>query len=155
MQLCPAKENAFCASLPAAAEMSVSAATITGVAFPSSRFTRFFGARRFSSQPTSPEPVNVISFTRSSPTSASPISEAGPTTTLSQPGGRPASSSSSASSNADSGVWPAGLEPCGLHRLPGLVGDQLGDLVVPPAEAGGHANEDLGALVRRQRVTHR
>ena len=59
--------------------------------------------------PTSDEPVNVIALTRSSSTSTSPISLAGPTRTFSQPAGSPASSSSSASVSADSGVWPAGL----------------------------------------------
>src|SRR5712691_6771475 len=93
--------------------MSASAATITGVELPSSSFTRFRGARSWSFQPTSPEPVNVISFTRSSSTSTSPISDAGPTRTLSQPAGRPASCSSSASSSAESGVWEAGLSTTG------------------------------------------
>jgi hypothetical protein len=64
-------------------------------------------------QPTSPEPVKVMSFTRSSSTSTSPISEAGPTITLSHPGGRPASSSSSASSSAENGVCVAGLSTTG------------------------------------------
>ena len=109
MQLCPAKENAFCTTFVAARDTFASAATITGVALPSSRLTRFFGARCFSAQPTSPEPVNVISLTRSSSTRTSPISDALPTRTLTQPAGRPASCSSSASSSADSGVWLAGL----------------------------------------------
>ncbi len=71
--------------------------------------TRFLGARSLRPQPTGPEPVKEIAFTRSSSTSTSPISDDGPTITFSQPGGRPASSSSSASSKAESGVWPAGL----------------------------------------------
>ena len=150
--------------------------------------------------------------------------------TLSQPGGRPASCSSSASSSAESGVWEAGLSttaqpaasagailcatrlsgklngeiapttPIGraqrereladaglrrvhrhhlagelprldgrervrrhragrldtrcLHRLAGLGGDRLRHLVVPLAEVAGDADEDLGALVRRQRLGH-
>ena len=53
--------------------------------------------------------MNVITFTRSSSTRTSPISDEGPTTTFSHPGGRPASSSSSARSSAESGVWAAGL----------------------------------------------
>ena len=64
-------------------------------------------------QPTPPEPVNVISFTRSSSTSTSPISDADPATTFSQPGGRPASSSSEARKSADSGVVDAGLSTTG------------------------------------------
>ncbi len=42
MQLWPAKENAFAASFVAASSISASASTTTGVALPSSRFTRFF-----------------------------------------------------------------------------------------------------------------
>ena len=63
---------------------------------PSSRLTRFFAARSRIFQPTPEEPVNVISFTRSSSTRTSPISDAGPTRTFSQPGGSPASSTASA-----------------------------------------------------------
>ncbi len=109
MQLWPAKENAFAAQRAAASSTSASASTITGVAFPSSRLTRFRGARSRSFQPTPAEPVKVMSVTRSSSTSTSPISEAGPTRTLSHPGGSPASCSSSASRSADSGVCDAGL----------------------------------------------
>ena len=109
MQLWPANANAFCETLVAAVVTSASAVTITGVALPSSRLTRFFGARSFSFQPTPLEPVKVISFTRSSSTRTSPISAAGPTSTFSHPGGRPASSSSSASRSADIGVWLAGF----------------------------------------------
>ena len=109
MQLWPANAKAFAAITAAVASMSASAVTITGVALPSSRLTFFFGARSFSAQPTPPEPVKVIALTRSSSTRTSPISADGPTTTLSQPGGRPASSSSSASISAESGVWLAGL----------------------------------------------
>ena len=45
-------ENAFAASRVAASSRSASAATITGVALPSSRFTRLRGARSRSFQPT-------------------------------------------------------------------------------------------------------
>ena len=109
MQLWPAKEKAFAASLVAASSRSAPSSTITGVAFPSSRFTLFRAARSASFQPTAPEPVNVIARTRSSSTRTSPISLDGPTSTLSQPGGRPASVSSSARRSAESGVCPAGL----------------------------------------------
>ena len=109
MQLWPANEKALAASFVAAASRSASASTSTGVAFPSSRLTRLRGARSASFQPTSPEPVNVITRTRSSSTRTSPSSEAGPTTTLSQPGGRPASVASSARRSAESGVCEAGL----------------------------------------------
>src|SRR3954454_23769821 len=109
MQLWPANENAFAASFWAAPSTSASAATTTGVALPSSRLTRFFVARSFSFHPTGPAPVNVIALTRSSSTSTLPISDAGPTSTFSHPGGRPASSASSARKSADSGVCDAGL----------------------------------------------
>ena len=109
MQLWPAKLNALAASLAATSSRSESAATITGVAFPSSRLTRFRGARSRIPQPTSTEPVNEMRRTRSSATSTSPISLAGPHRTLSQPGGSPASVSSSARSSAESGVCEAGL----------------------------------------------
>ena len=75
-----------------------------GVAFPSSRFTRFRGARSRILQPTAAEPVNEISLTRSSSISTSPISPDEPQTTFSQPAGRPASSSSAARKSAESGV---------------------------------------------------
>ena len=61
MQLCPAKENAFAATFAAAVSRSASASTMTGVELPSSRLTRFRGARSRSFQPTPLEPVNVIS----------------------------------------------------------------------------------------------
>ena len=109
MQLWPAKANALAAIAVAAISTSASAAMITGVALPSSRLTFFFGARSFRPQPTPLEPVNVIALTRSSSTRTSPISDEGPATTLSQPAGRPASSSSSARSSAESGVALAGL----------------------------------------------
>ena len=47
--------------------------------------------------------------TRSSSTSTSPISEALPGRTLSQPAGSPASSQSAASRSAETGVWLAGF----------------------------------------------
>ena len=109
MQLWPANENAFAAQRAAASSTSASASTITGVAFPSSRLTRLRGARSRMPQPTGPEPVNVMSATRSSSTRTSPMSPDGPTSTFSQPGGSPASCSSSARKSAESGVCDAGL----------------------------------------------
>ncbi len=67
------------------------------------------GARSRRPQPTPLEPVKLISFTRSSSTSTSPISPALPTRTFSHPGGSPASVSSSASRSAESGVCEAGF----------------------------------------------
>ncbi len=113
MQLCPAKANAFAASFCAATSRSASSAITTGVELPSSSRTRFCGARSAIPQPTPLEPVNVIIRTRSSETSTSPISPAGPTNTVSQPSGSPASRSSSARSRAESGVELAGLRTTG------------------------------------------
>ena len=97
MQLWPANAKAFAASFAAAVSTSASAMTSAGVELPSSSRTRLRGARSCRPQPTPLEPVKVISLIRSSPTSTSPIAAAGPVTTLSQPAGSPASSSSSAS----------------------------------------------------------
>src|SRR6266536_5580893 len=227
MQLWPANENALAAIACAAVSMSASSAMITGVALPSSSLTRFLGAPSASFQPTAPEPVKVSALTRSSSIKTSPISEAGPTRTFSQPGGRPASVSSSASSSAERGVWLAGfsttaqpaasagaslcatrlsgklkgeiaptppqregelaiaglrgvhrhhlagelagldgregvvghraprLDPRGLHWLARLVGDRASDLVVAAAEEACDPDEELGALVRGQRLAHR
>ena len=71
--------------------------------------TRLRGARSASFQPTSPDPVKVIARTRSSSTRTSPISDAGPTRTFSQPGGSSASAISSARRSAENGVCDAGL----------------------------------------------
>src|SRR2546430_5967340 len=115
MQLWPANENAFAASR-AAVQGGASAQTIAGVAFPSSSFTRFLCARAARSQPTALDPVNVISFTRTSSTSTSPIADAEPETTFSQPGGRPASFSRLARKSAESGVVEAGLSTTAQPR---------------------------------------
>ena len=117
----PANENAFAASRAAASSTSASASTITGVALPSSSVDLLAG-RALASASSRPrrEPVNVIAATRSSSTRTSPISADGPTTTFSQPGGSPASCSSSASRSAESGVWPtpASARPRSRRRAP-------------------------------------
>ena len=46
------------------------------------------------------------------------------------------------------------LDPRRLERLAGLGRDRLRDLLVAAAEVAGDADEDLGALVRRQRLAH-
>ena len=48
-----------------------------------------------------------------------------------------------------------GLDAGGLERLAGLGRDRLRDLLVAAAEVARDADEDLGALVRRQRLPHR
>ena len=124
MQLWPANENACWASFDAVSSRSASASTRTGVELPSSSVTFLRAARPRSSQPTPLEPVNVIMRTRSSSTSTSPISEAGPTRTFSQPAREPGLLLSSARRRAESGVWLAGFED---DRAPGREGG--GDLV--------------------------
>ncbi len=47
------------------------------------------------------------------------------------------------------------LDPGRLHRLSGLGADQPRGLVGAPTEATGNPDEDLGALVCRERLTHR
>ena len=65
-------------------------------------------------RPTRAEPVNEILRTRSSAQSASPRSPPGPVIVWSASGGRPASSSSSVSFSAVSGVCDAGLSTTAL-----------------------------------------
>ena len=72
------------------------------------------GARARIPQPTSGDPVKVIMATSGWSTSGSPTARPDPVTTLSQPAGRPHSSSSRpARASADSGVWLAGLSTTG------------------------------------------
>ena len=146
MQLCPANENALAATFCAAVSTSASAATTTGVALPSSRLTRFFAARSFSFQPTGPEPVNVSARTRSSSTRTSPISEAGPTSTFSHPGGKPASSASSARKSADSGVCDAGFSTtaqpaanAGASLCATRLSGKLNGLIAPTTPIGSRS----------------
>ncbi len=62
-----------------------------------------------SRRPISVEPVKLILRTASLDVSSPPMAEAEPVTMLNRPGGRPASSASTASASADSGVWLAGF----------------------------------------------
>src|SRR5690349_8336735 len=158
MQLWPANEKAFAASFVAARSRSASAATTTGVELPSSSRTRFFGARSAMPQPTPLEPVNVIIRTRSSSTRTSPISAEGPTSTVSQPAGRPASCSSSASSSAESGVALAGFSTTGqpaasagaslcATRLQGKLKGEIAP-ITPTGRRRGHRDDVTGELPR-------
>jgi hypothetical protein len=78
---------------------------------PSSRATRLTSAAavRITSLPTSVEPVKEILRTSGCRARAEPAAPPGPGTTLSTPGGKPASAASSARSRAESGVADAGL----------------------------------------------
>ena len=90
---------------------SQSSSTITGDLPPSSSDTRFMSstAARPISLPTSVEPVKAILSTPGCATSAAPAVSPRPVTTLTTPGGKPASSTSSPRRNAVSGVSSAGL----------------------------------------------
>ena len=114
MQLWPAWEKAWICALSAAASQSPSVWTISGALEPSSRLTFLWGTRLRIPQPTSAEPVKVSAPVSSCSTIALPTSEPGPGMTLSQPSGRPASTSTSASFSAEIGVWPAGLRTTAL-----------------------------------------
>ena len=77
---------------------------------PSSSVTRFSARPALApiSRPTAVEPVNEILSTPGWSTSAAPVSPS-PVTTLRTPGGKPASSASSPSRSAVSGVCSAGF----------------------------------------------
>ena len=78
---------------------------------PSSSVTRLTvpAAPCITVRPTSVEPVKPIFATSGCSTSRAPTTEPLPTTTLTTPSGIPASSTSSASRSADSGVSSAGF----------------------------------------------
>ena len=90
---------------------SMSSSTSTGDFPPSSRDVRFivFAASTPIFRPTSVEPVKVILSTPLWRTSAAPVVSPKPVITLTTPGGKPASSISSASRSAVSGVCSAGF----------------------------------------------
>ena len=91
--------------------MSTSAKMMFGDLPPSSRPTRLIvaAAARMISRPVAVSPVKLILATSGCAASAAPIEAPGPGTTLSTPGGRPASSPSSPRRSAVSGVRLAGL----------------------------------------------
>ena len=109
MQLWPAKENAFAAHRAAASSTSASAATMTGVALPSSRLTRLRGARSRSAQPT-PAGAGERDQLDALVLDEHVADRRGrPDEDVQPAGGSPASCSSSARSSAESGVWDAGF----------------------------------------------
>ena len=98
----------------AAVSTSPSGSMITGALLPSSSPTFLCGARALMPQPTSGEPVNVMSAMSGSSTMALPTEPPLPVTTLRCPLGSPhSSSSSSASAIAESGVCDAGFSTTG------------------------------------------
>src|SRR5262249_2903335 len=112
MQLWPAYEYPPTTQRSAANARSASEWTITPALPPSSSVTRLRPARRFISQPTTGEPVNVSSLKRSSSTSAA-ASLLFIGSTLSAAAGQPASRMIPASVSAEIGVCEAGLSTTG------------------------------------------
>ena len=105
-------ESSYCpAAFVAAASRSASANTISGPLPPSSAVngTMFSAAARPMCRAVSGDPVKLIRFTRWSPTSGGPTSSPIPCTRLNTPGGSPASTVRSASSEHDRGDHSAGL----------------------------------------------
>ena len=107
----PALPNTAPGAAAAAAGRSASAKMMFGDLPPSSSVTRLIvsAAPVAIWRPTSVEPVNAIFATSGCSTSRCPQVRPGPTTTLTTPSGRPASSASSAKRSAVSGVSSAGL----------------------------------------------
>ena len=120
-----------------ATSRSASSNTSTGALPPSSSDTFLIVSAAFamSWRPTSVEPVNVTLRTIGFDSSSSPMTFAGPQTTLNTPGGMPARSASSASASADSGVWLAGLST-----------------IVQPAASAGAALRGIIAIGKFQGV---
>ena len=96
---------------------SASAKTMLGLLPPSSSETFFtlLAARRMISWPVVVSPVKATLPTPGCAAMAAPADPPGPVTTLTTPGGKPASRASSARRIADSGVHDAGLR---MHVLP-------------------------------------
>lgn len=95
-----------------ASSMSASGKMMLGDLPPSSRVTRlrlWVGAVRMMSYPTSVDPVKAILFTPGCSTSGAPAVGPNPGSTLTTPGGMPASRASSPTRSAVSGVCSAGL----------------------------------------------
>ena len=109
-QTCPASSY-WPAALAAAASRSASANTSSGPLPPSSpvKGTMFSAAARPMWRAVSGEPVNETRRTPGCETRAAPASSPMPCTTLKTPGGKPASTVRSASSEPDSGDHSAGL----------------------------------------------
>ena len=104
----PAKPNAALAILGTAARQSPSGSTTTAALPPSSSATFIFPAQLLSCQPTSALPVKLSIFKRESERSPATC-EWSKGITFTCPAGIPASSKTSASNNAESGVRGEGL----------------------------------------------
>ena len=151
-------ESSYCpAALRAAASRSQSAKTISGPLPPSSPVngTRLRAAETPIARAVSGEPVNEIRRARGSETSAAPISSPMPCTTFSTPGGKPASSARSASSEQASGDHSAGLritvQPAASAGAVFQVESMNGAFHGRDHDRrpGGHADHAVGGAVRR------
>src|SRR3990172_7724549 len=94
-----------------ASSILASAKTMFGDLPPSSKVTRLkvFAASSLIARPVASEPVNAIFRTSGWPTNAVPTSLPNPVTTLTTPGGNPASSTSLTNSSVDAEVNSEGL----------------------------------------------
>ena len=109
MHTCPALEKPLMAAAAATRSGSASGITISGELEPNSMVTRFSPATLQICSPMSRLPVKVILRTRRSAHRALPMAPPGPVRHCTASGGAPASTNSSISFSADSGVSVAGL----------------------------------------------
>src|SRR6059036_1708148 len=111
MQVCPLAAKMPAIAPNTACSRSASANTMLGDLPPSSIDVCLKCRAAFSliNLPVTSEPVNVIFRTSGCSTSGEPTSAPKPVTTLNTPGGRPASSNSSASASVDADVNSEGL----------------------------------------------
>ena len=160
MQLWPANENAFAASFAAVSRRRVGADDRRRRVAELELHALAVRALGRAPQPTPPEPVNVISFTRSSATSSSPIARRGAGDDV-QPARRagPPPRSSSARKSAESGVAAAGLSTTGqpaasagailcATRLSGKLNGEI----APTIPIGSRSVKRELALAGRRRV---
>ena len=111
MQVWPVAANTPATTPPAAASRSASANTMCGDLPPSSKETRARceAAPAITARPVEVAPVKATLSTPGCATSGAPASSPKPVTTLKTPGGKPASSTSSANSSVEAGACSAGL----------------------------------------------
>jgi len=109
MQTWPELAKALTTHLAAALARSASASMMVAELLPSSRVTFFIPAFLMISPPTATEPVKVILRQSGWVTMVSPTVAPEPMVTLKTPGGKPASSRTSARRMADTGVLDAGF----------------------------------------------
>ncbi len=111
MHVWPVAANTPATTPLAAASRSASSNTICGDLPPSSSVTlfRFSAAAWATARPVAVEPVNATLSTPECPARAAPSSREAPVTTLTTPGGNPASPASPASASVAAGECSEGL----------------------------------------------